>query len=277
MRSYLVILLAVGMLACALSTGGCVLKTVHDKALAANRRCHDELGKSQEALRAVRGESTTLTAQLAAAKDDLARKQKDNEALDANNMALRDQLVRLQGMYDDLKDTPTIRLGPLPAQLDKALREFAGANPALVDYMPGYGMVKLKSDLTFARGSDDVQADAAAVLARLVQIINSPVAATFHVYVAGHTDDIPVRRPETLKTHPDNWYLSVHRAVAVEQILVKAGLDEKRIGVLGFGEHHPVADNAPNKGGNRLNRRVEIWIVPPERFLTKGAAAEPTK
>lgn len=277
MRSYLVMLLAVGMLACMLSTGGCVWKTEHDKVLAANRRCNEALNKSQEALRAIRGDNDKLAADLTAAREDLTRKQADNAALEAVNKDLDANLARLQEMYDKLKNQPTISIGALPPALDKALRDFARANPGLVDYLARYGMVKLKSDLTFARGSDMVQEEAAGALAKFVEILNSPAAGAFHVYVAGHTDDIPVRRAETKRRHPDNWYLSVHRAVAVQQILVKAGLAEGRICAMGFGEHHPVAPNAAGNKGNRLNRRVEIWIIPPERFLTKSTAAAPAK
>ena len=106
--------------------------------------------------------------------------------------------------------------------------------------------------------------------------VNTPAAAKFHVYVAGHTDDIPIRLSRD--RHPNNWYLSVHRAVAVQQVLTKAGLADERIGTMGFSKYHPVVANAPNEGGARENRRVEIWIVPPDRFLTATSAApEPEK
>ena len=66
----------------------------------------------------------------------------------------------------------------------------------------------------------------------------------------------------------------MHRAIAVQGVLSKAGLTPARIGAMGFGEYHPVAPNAPGKKGNRLNRRVEIWIVPPDRFLTESGTEE---
>jgi len=80
---------------------------------------------------------------------------------------------------------------------------------------------------------------------------------------------MPIRRPQTKRTHPDNWYLSVHRAVAVQKELARAGLAPARIGTMGFSEYHPVEPNAPGNKGNGANRRVEIWIVPPGRFLTQ--------
>jgi chemotaxis protein MotB len=136
-------------------------------------------------------------------------------------------------------------------------------------------MIKIKSDLTFKLGSTTPRAEAVAALSKLVTIINDPVVANHHVYIAGHTDNVPVSRPETKRRHPDNWYLSVHRAVAVKKVMQKAGLAPARIAAMGFGEYHPVAPNktssAGKKLGNQLNRRVEIWIVPPDRFLTSPA------
>jgi len=158
----------------------------------------------------------------------------------------------------------------LPAALDKALREFARNNPDLLEYLPEYGMVKLKSDLTFRPGSVDIKTASGDALRQFVQILNGPDAAKFNIYIAGHTDDMPIKKLATLENHPDNWYLSVHRAVAVQKVMTAAGLEPKRIGALGFSEYHPVAPNAPGKKGNVANRRVELWIVPPNRFLTAG-------
>ncbi len=53
------------------------------------------------------------------------------------------------------------------------------------------------------------------------------------------------------------------------------GLDA--VGVLGFGEFHPAAPNAAGNKGNAANRRVELWILPGARLLTRpmgGTAPE---
>ena len=131
-------------------------------------------------------------------------------------------------------------------------------------------MVKFKADFTFDKGSDDVSAEAASALDKLVDILNSSAAKDFNVYVAGHTDDIPIKKPETLRRHPTNWYLSAHRAVEVQSVLEKQGLAPQRIGVMGFSEYHPVEANAAGQKGSAKNRRVEIWIVPPGKFLTEA-------
>ena len=150
------------------------------------------------------------------------------------------------------------------------MKEFAEANPNIVEFDGKNGMVKFKSDLTFPPGSAQVNPGAAATLAKLVNILNADAAKTFAIYIAGHTDDIPIGK--SYKRHPTNWYLSAHRAVGVQKSLVKAGMDPRRVVVMGFGEYHPIMPNKPDKKGNPKNRRVEIWVVPAGSFLTPDAA-----
>ncbi len=150
----------------------------------------------------------------------------------------------------------------LPPELNNLLEEFAKAYPNLVTYDKEKGIVKFSSDLLFNKGSDEVATSAAAAVKSLCGIMNSKEALNFDIVVAGHTDDIPIQKPETLKLHPSNWHLSVHRAISVEKIMEGSGIDPKRLSVRGFGEWRPVVANAPNKGGAEQNRRVEIYIVP---------------
>jgi chemotaxis protein MotB len=156
----------------------------------------------------------------------------------------------------------------LPQPLHEALQGFAAEHPEMVEYLPSRGMVKFKSDLTFKPGSDFVTDEAQANLRQFVEILQNPAAREFHVYVAGHTDNMPIQKPETKRVHPNNWYLSVHRAVAVQDVLADAGLDEERMAAMGFGKWHPLVPNKPNQGGHPKNRRVEIFLVSPDRLLT---------
>ena len=253
-------------------------------------KCQKQLAETRAALRTVNGTLGSTKDQLRAAELQNQRLAEETDIAKREAKAASQQLAlldeqhrsvvlgydRLKAMYEKLTaEKPEIpNVGDvivLPSEVDKALKEFAGKNGNLLAYYPKYGMVKLKADLTFKPGSDYVQTSATQALGQLARIINSPAASRFHVYVAGHTDDMRIVKPATKRRHPDNWYLAVHRAVAVQQVLTRAGLDTRRLGVLGFGEYHPVADNAPDRGGNKANRRVEIWIVPPKRYLTQDA------
>jgi len=264
----------VGMLSLAVLAGGCVPRSEYDKLMAANRRVNLELDQANEALRQCSLEKQQIQDEMGRAQGLSQTKQADITLLEQKNAEWERKYEALNEAYRKaVESAQPPSLGPitltaLPAQVNQALEAFADANPGLVEYMPDYGMVKLKSDLTFQPGSDYPRAEAQAALQKFAAILNSPEANQFNVFVAGHTDDIPVGKPETKRRHPDNWYLSVHRAVAVQQVLGKVGVAPARICAMGFGEYHPIAPNKPGNKGNEQNRRVELWIVPADRFVT---------
>lgn len=260
-----------------LQAGGCVSQADYDRVLAANRNMemnrNEEVAKKNQALE----ECNRL-------KADIQRRDGMISAKEAQIITLRDANDQINRQYDELKaiyakigKNPPLIIGQaLPQELDAKLQEFQKSNPDLLEYIPQYGMIKLKSDLTFASGSATVQPAATEALAKFVQIMNSTGAMGYSIYIAGHTDDVPVSKPETKTRHPDNWYLSSHRAVSVLKLMEKDGISPVRLGAMGFGEYHPIAPNSPNKKGNVANRRVEIWIVPAGRFLTDGGGTEST-
>lgn len=161
---------------------------------------------------------------------------------------------------------------PLPPELDSALKTFASQFPDAVSYDEKRGAVKWSSDLLFALGSDVVKESAKASLTRFAEIIKSPAAADFALQIIGHTDNLPIKRSSTAAAHPTNWHLSVHRAIAVGSLMDEMGVDPSRIGVSGFSEYHPIADNSTEEGRSK-NRRVEIYIIPKEALLTRGDGA----
>jgi len=149
----------------------------------------------------------------------------------------------------------------LPVELNTALEDFA-KDSDLVEFDSSRGIVKFKSDLLFEKGSDVVTSQAAEAVRTLAKILNSEQAKQFDIVVAGHTDDIPIERPETRRVHPTNRALSSHRAISVVNQMEKDGIEAKRLSTRGFGEYRPLEPNAPAKKGNPKNRRVEIYIIP---------------
>ncbi len=148
----------------------------------------------------------------------------------------------------------------LPMELTAMLEDFAEGNP-MVTFDKETGKLKFKSDLLFELGSDKVAASAVSSIQALSGIMKTNEAKDFDVIIAGHTDDVPIGKPETRAKHPTNWHLSVHRAISVLNAMVKSGVKPTRLSVRGFGEFRPIAPNAPNNKGNAANRRVEMFII----------------
>jgi len=272
----------VAMVGAAVLAGGCVSQGRYDEVYASNQRANDQLKKAVEDLHKVRLECTTLTREITLLQRQLQAEKDKNATLMDRLAALQDRLRDLNERYASLLGNqsapPEVITMVLPDELDEQLRDLVSKYRDLFDYDATKGVLRFKSDMTFAKGSDDVTPRAKEALTQFARIMADPAAAPYHVYIAGHTDDIPIRRGgPTAERHPTNWYLSVHRAVAVQEALVKAGVADKRIGAMGFGEWHPIAPNAPGKGGNEKNRRVELWIVPPSRFLTTDDQAAPSR
>lgn len=175
---------------------------------------------------------------------------------------LQKQNDELNRKYQEAMNRPINAGSPLPVALDSALRDFAAQNPDLVDFDSARGVVKFKSDVTFAAGSADVTPKASEAIGRFAQILNSSVAASYELMVVGHTDNQRVVHEATIRAgHKDNWYLSAHRAIAVSEAMQQDRVSPSRIEVAGFADQRPIASNA-SSSGQAQNRRVEVLILP---------------
>lgn len=192
--------------------------------------------------------------------------QSENEILrtlaDANQRKVDLLSQQNQNQQNTIKDLASmVGQNALPVSLSTAISAWA-AGSDMIDFDEKTGMVKLKSDLLFNKGEDSVQTEAEQTLEEFGKIINSEDAMSFDIVIVGHTDDLPIEKPETKIKHPTNWHLSAHRAISVEHLLASVGVSEKRMVVAGLGEQRPVAPNKPGNKGNEMNRRVEIYILP---------------
>jgi chemotaxis protein MotB len=182
------------------------------------------------------------------------------DALRQKIAALEEDVARKEELIKSMQER-LLGVSPLPVELSTALEDFANQND-MVEFDSERGLVKFKSDLLFERGSDVVTSGAQDAVRTLCGILNSAEAKEFDIIVAGHTDDMRIARPQTRAAHPTNRHLSSHRAISVVDFFEGCGIEPKRLTTRGFGEYRPIAVNAPNKGGNPQNRRVEIFIVP---------------
>lgn len=183
------------------------------------------------------------------------------DALKQKIAALEADVDKKTDLIKSMQESLLLGGGKLPVELSTKLEELASKYD-MITYDSARGVLKFESDLTFEKGSDHVTASAEGAVKSLCSIVNSIGAEKFDIIVAGHTDNVPIRKPATKAKHPTNWHLSAHRAISVVSIMVSNNVDPKRLSARGFGEFHPVEENKPNNVGSAKNRRVEIFIVP---------------
>lgn len=73
------------------------------------------------------------------------------------------------------------------------------------------------------------------------------------VQINGHTDNTG--------NAAANKDLSLKRANAVVDFLVKKGIDKSRVSAKGYGSERPIVSNDDEQGGREINRRTEIEVV----------------
>ena len=93
----------------------------------------------------------------------------------------------------------------------------------------------------------NIRPDAVPILREAANVLKEN--ANLKVSVEGHTDSVG--------SEEYNLKLSLRRANAVKQFLVKEGIAESRLTTRGFGESQPVASNE-TEDGRAQNRRVEL-------------------
>jgi outer membrane protein OmpA-like peptidoglycan-associated protein len=106
------------------------------------------------------------------------------------------------------------------------------------------------NNLFFDLGKATLKSESAPELKRILQVMSENKVLV--IEISGHTDN----------TGSDeiNNKLSLERANAVKDYLLKGGIDTARIRTKGYGKTKAKADNATEEG-RQINRRVEIEIL----------------
>lgn len=227
--------------------------------------CNAGTNNLVEANRALTDRNAALTAQ--------------NESLNNLNQQLQSELARRNQMVEDmnklvaelrggrgdldaryqslLAQLGNLRFGDLDPATDAALRELASQHADILEYDPARGMLRFKSDLTFASGSDQLADSVKGTLATLANILNT-AAANYEVRVVGHTDTQRVRQVAG-RRFTNNLELSAFRSISVRNELVNRGVSAQRVEIAGRGEFDPIVANSAS-GNTPQNRRVEIFL-----------------
>ena len=241
---------------------GCVPQEKYNALKIEREALAEQLGQAQVDAAAARNSAEAYKSQL-----DLLHSRGGNvqallDSLRDEKAELQAQLAGMTAKYEAALADKGAIINVLPAALQNELQQFANEHPEMVEFDSARGILRFKSDVTFAAGSADLTPQAKQVIARFSQILNGNSARNYEFLVAGHTDSNPVRNPATIKAgHLDNWYLSSHRAIGVGRELGQQGVSTRRLGVVGYADQRPVASNGTPSGQAR-NRRVEVAILP---------------
>ena len=222
------------------------------------------------------------------AKDEMARMESERhemqDEMSAQIAELNNRIAELQAALDKAEATSKqqdIEYVEMSNRLNKALADKVAELNMLSEYQSEfYKQVKLalgdkssvkqdgdrfilSSDILFGSGSYKISVDGKSQLQILANIIKDfeekiPSNIDWIIRVDGHTDNKPVL-PGT-HAYRNNMQLSLLRATAVVDELVKNGVQRQRLIPTGFGDMHPV-DLGTEKENLQKNRRIELQIT----------------
>jgi len=246
----------------------CVLGLLSYGQTACNLVPRQELLQSQNRTKQLYEQNKALALERQSFANDNARLQQElgaiagaRDALQRQNDNLNAERGKLQSMYASLKSQNTPLSKDTTRQLEELRRKYPG-----FDFDPQTGVSKFSTDIAFDSGSDAVKPNALPMLRDFAKILNNGDAKDLNILVVGHTDDMRVAKPATKAKHPDNQYLSAHRAIGVVHELAKSGIKENRMGHAGYGPHQPLVPNT-DTNSRAKNRRVEIFVLAPNASM----------
>jgi len=139
---------------------------------------------------------------------------------------------------------------------EKALAAEIASGAIRVEKLPNDQLlVGMTGETTFEVDSDQIKPGFNSTMDRISGIVNK--YGKTGLVVSGHTD--------STGSAQHNQILSERRADSVQRYLEADGVSPQRIQASGYGKSSPIASN-DNDAGRRLNRRVDITIVP----ITEG-------
>ena len=235
-------------------------------------------------------------------QEEMDSKQREVEKLSAELKAAKGQIASDQARYNEAQaDLDKLRgdlktVGKDQQQLQQALAEYKQRAEQLaaiearfrqlrdkLQRLTNFGLkvevrnnrmvIQLPGDILFDSGKDELRKQGSDVLQQVADIIRADKDLNGRSFqVAGHTDNAKY----TSGPFKDNWGLSLMRARTVLLFLVEpakpgkdgkvvgGGLSPQRWSAVGYGETDPVAGTTDKQTKDEMtkNRRVELVVQP---------------
>jgi len=156
--------------------------------------------------------------------------------------------------------------------LEEEMRRALESKDVTISELQGKLTVSILDRILFDSGEAVLKPEGERVLMQVASVLSQYPKRQIHV--VGHTDNVPIRASARGR-FASNWELSTARATAAVRFLQEqAGVDPSRLGAVGYGEFHPVADNDTPEG-RAGNRRIAIVVLPEELAATETPPASP--
>jgi chemotaxis protein MotB len=144
-------------------------------------------------------------------------------------------------------------LARIQSEVERALQPLIDKQQVIVRRTRNWLEIEIRTDILFPSGVAQLSRPADAVLGKLAGIL-APFGNPLRI--EGYTDDKPINTV----AYPSNWELSAARAASVARLFTEHGISPLRLGIIGWGQFRPAADNATAEGRNR-NRRVLVVVL----------------
>jgi chemotaxis protein MotB len=146
-------------------------------------------------------------------------------------------------------------------KLEHEMRSALESKDITISELQGKLTVNILDRILFDSGEAVLKPEGEKVLTRIAGILEQYPKRQIHVI--GHTDNVPIRA-SARDRFASNWELSTTRATAAVRFLQeKANVDPLRLGAVGYGEFHPIAENTTAEGRAK-NRRIALVVLPEE-------------
>jgi len=218
------------------------------------------------------GQELQQTQVQVAAQRALAEAARDESAnLQADLAATRARLDESLAGLDELRKSAAAQ-AQAQRSLEDEMRRALESKDVTISELQGKLTVSILDRILFDSGEAVVRPEGEKVLIQIASVLSQYPKRQIHV--VGHTDNVPIRASARSR-FASNWELSTARATAAVRFLQEqAGVDPRRLGAVGYGEFHPVADNETPEGRAR-NRRIAIVVLPEELAATETPPANP--
>jgi len=228
-----------------------------------------DLADARARLRAVRAQLAAAQSQLAAAQSELDVARLETGRVDAES---KEKFGQFEAQLEALRrEKEAVAAGR--GQFEREMRAAIESKDVTISQLQGRLTVNILDRIMFESGEAVLKPDGEAVLLKVASVLRQH--SNFMVQVVGHTDNIPIRASARSR-FASNWELSSARALAAVRFLSeKGGVDPRKLGAVGYGEYHPIADNSTEKG-RAMNRRIAITVVPDEIAVADAVLASPS-